>query len=401
MEVEDQGEVGASHPMEEEAAALLHQLGYLGPLCARGALLGSCGRGAACARYTALCVWLVSELKAVCPLVDDVCPTEGPQDADAFQVEMSGLLGELHCPYPSLTAGDVTSRLTCTTNCLLALVFLGTELQAARILACSSLAAPDPGGPSQEAPATPDPGGLSQEAPATPDPGGLSQEAPATPDPGGLSQEAPAVPDPGGPSHEALCELRLAGEALGLPEPSPGVSLVEFIRSLEPKVRDLLGTGPGARWSPPLLTAPLLPAQWESLAELHRALCAQYERRMKMLTTRFNVTIQSFHWSERAKDKGSAMEDVLWQLRHSLREDSSITLSHVLAAREDDSRILQTCSATVCQKTNSPINKVLMLGHVPDRGGRPNEIEPPMPAWEKRREGGARGRNPRGKKKQK
>ncbi|TFJ99433.1 kinesin-like protein KIFC2 [Platysternon megacephalum] len=29
----------------------------------------------------------------------------------------------------------------------------------------------------------------------------------------------------------------------------------------------------------------------------------------------------------------------------------------------------------------------VLMGSVPDRGGRPNELEPPMPTWEKRREG--------------
>ncbi|CAH2314198.1 FAM98C isoform X2 [Pelobates cultripes] len=121
---------------------------------------------------------------------------------------------------------------------------------------------------------------------------------------------------------------------------------------------------------------------------------------MRMLFTRFDVTVQSFHWSERAKaliiehkEKGRAMQDVLGPLRKSLHTESFITLSHLLAAREKDSQIVQTCNATFCQNTRSTIHKVLMVGNVPDRGGRPNEIEPPMPIWEKRREGGGGQRN--------
>lgn len=46
------------------------------------------------------------------------------------------------------------------------------------------------------------------------------------------------------------------------------------------------------------------------------------------------------------------------------------------------------------EKTKSKINKVLMYGKVPDRGGRPSEIEPPppeMPPWQQRSGGGGGG----------
>lgn len=45
----------------------------------------------------------------------------GPSEADEFQLEMSGLLGEMNCPYTTLTSGDVTKRLLNQKNCLLLL----------------------------------------------------------------------------------------------------------------------------------------------------------------------------------------------------------------------------------------------------------------------------------------
>lgn len=45
----------------------------------------------------------------------------GAGEAEAFQLEMSGLLSELACPYPVLTSGDVTQRLVSRTDCLLLL----------------------------------------------------------------------------------------------------------------------------------------------------------------------------------------------------------------------------------------------------------------------------------------
>ncbi|KAG8552692.1 hypothetical protein GDO81_003007 [Engystomops pustulosus] len=332
MEEEEDG--GRVEILLRHGAALLQELGYTGPLSREEALLCSCEAGAECQLFTSLCVWLVSELKSVSHLVENVSPTEGPADSETFQLEMSGVMSELHCPYTSLTTGNVTSRLLEPANCLQLIVFLSTELEAARLLKK----------PTSE----------------------------------------PAQHD-----EDVLHELCLIGKALGLPEISPDAPVSELMRELETKITKLSGTVP---MSPPLFKVQLQPEQWETLQELHHSMLKEYECRMRMLVTRFDVTVQSFHWSERAQVKGKPMKEVYWPLRESLTSESRITIPHLLAAREDYSRILPTCNATFCLKTRSAIQKVLMIGSVPDRGGRPNEIEPPMPMWEKRREGGGGGR---------
>ncbi|XP_069602691.1 protein FAM98C isoform X2 [Ranitomeya imitator] len=262
--------------------------------------------------------------------------SSGPADSETFQLEMSGVMSELHCPYTSLTSGNVTSRLMKPTNCLQLIVFLSTELEAARLLKRSNVFTS-----------------------------------------GSLRH-----------NEDVLDELRLVGKALGLPEISPEVPVTELMKELENKIIELSKTAP---ISPPLFKAQLQPEQWETLQELHFSMVKEYECRMRMLATRFEVTVQSFHWSERAQVKEKSMNEVYWPLRKTLTAESKITIPHLLAAREDYSRILHTCNATFCQKTRTAIQKVLMTGAVPDRGGRPNEIEPPMPVWEKRKEGGGGG----------
>lgn len=55
--------------------------------------------------------------------------SQGPSEAEEFQLEVSGLLGEMNCPYPSLTSGDVTKRLLVQKNCLLLLSkFMATRM---------------------------------------------------------------------------------------------------------------------------------------------------------------------------------------------------------------------------------------------------------------------------------
>ncbi|KAM9323941.1 protein FAM98C [Gastrophryne carolinensis] len=334
--MEEEEEEAASQDLQSHislAAGLLRELGYSGALSTEEALLQSCKLGAACSEFAALCVWLVLELKSVSFLVETVSPTEGPEDAETFQLEISGVMNELRCPYSSLTTGNVTSRLHNLQNCLTLIVFLSTELQAARILNRRRASA---------------------------------------------SKSAELQQD-------VLSELQLIRKTLDLPDISPESPLTECMKGLEDKVTERTSAVP---ISPPLLKTPLKPEQWETLQELHGTMLGEYECRIRMLVTRFDVTVQSFHWSERAKVQGTSMNEVFWPIRKSLVTESHITIPHLLAAREDYSRILHTCNAAFCQNTRTAIQKVLMTGHVPDRGGRPNEIEPPMPSFHERREGG-------------
>nr|XP_015196191.1 PREDICTED: protein FAM98C [Lepisosteus oculatus] len=103
---------------------------------------------------------------------------------------------------------------------------------------------------------------------------------------------------------------------------------------------------PGGVPPRPLLKLPLTSEQWARMEEIHQALRQEYECRRHMMIKRFQVTVGSFHWGERGQ---------------------------------------------------------VLMGSVPDRGGRPGEIEPPMPSWGARRQGGGGrgGRRYSGKKKNK
>ncbi|KAM6428126.1 protein FAM98C isoform 2-T2 [Liasis olivaceus] len=300
--------------------------------------------GVSSPRFMTLCSWLVSELRTLCQLEEDVSPTQGPEDAETFQIEISGLLSELHCPYPSLTTGDVLARLSTRDNCLQLLYFLSSELLAARLQA----------------------------------------------------RKKPQSAKEADKNSEAVQELHRICHALGMPEPDPASSLgqISEVLSAHPPEHQRMA---------PLLKAPLTSEQWKALEDIHEVLRAEYQCRKHMMLTRFDVTVASFHWSERAKDRSTAMSEAFQPLRQSLPEDSQISLAHLLAARDDVSRIVKTSSGSLRSKTSCAVNKVLMTGSVPDRGGRPNEIEPPMPTWEKRREGGGGGQrwSKRGKKKKK
>lgn len=117
------------------------------------------------------------------------------------------------------------------------------------------------------------------------------------------------------------------------------------------------------------------------------------------------------------------MAKVYQPKRHSLRPQSTVDMAELLAAREDVCNVVKTSSGSSREKTVCAVNKVqgsffvyksadevfgvfffflmykldflfhqqVLMGVVPDRGGRPSEIEAPppeMPPWQKRQDGG-------------
>uniref|UniRef100_A0A8C8RYL9 Family with sequence similarity 98 member C n=1 Tax=Pelusios castaneus TaxID=367368 RepID=A0A8C8RYL9_9SAUR len=260
----------------------------------------------------------------------------GPEDADTFQIELSGLLQELHCPYAVLTSGDVTTRLASAHSCLQLLYFLSSELQAARL----------------------------------------------------LRRKCPPLPSQEEGANAALQELHLICQALGGPEPAPNCPIPQLLEHVKSKVAEALSALPhGHQEMAPLLKVLLTAQHWEALEGIRLALCKEYQCRRSMMIMRFSITLQSFHWSERAEARSAALLAAISPLQKAESAASNVTVAQLLAARKDASRIISTSSGHCRHRTSCAINKVLM-GSVPDRGGRPGEIEPPMPVWEKRREGG-------------
>ncbi|KAM9358836.1 protein FAM98A [Symphorus nematophorus] len=132
----------------------------------------------------------------------------------------------------------------------------------------------------------------------------------------------------------------------------------------------------------PLLNTSLSTEQWMQVKKINQVLSEDYQCRRQMMIKRFQVTLESFAWGEKQKERSEALASV--PPLSSLAGSSRVSPSLLIAAREDQSFI-----EPIKAGTSTPVYKTLM-GSVPDRGGRPGEIEPPMPAWEDRRSKGHR-----------
>lgn len=321
--------------MENDIVVSLEDLGYQGPLLEDGSLEAAAVGGAASPEFTKLCAWLVSELRLYCTLEEKVHATNCPSEAESFQLEMSGLLSELSCPYSVLTSGDLTQRFLNKTDSLLLLSFLVSELEASRMLL--------------------------------------------------VNKPQAKAQDTGSP---VFLELKGVCVALGMSKPPANITMFQFFSGIEKKLKEALGRVSPSHVGEPLLKKPLGPVHLEKIEAINQALVNEYDVRRKMLLKRLDVTVQSFGWSDRAKTHAEKLAKVYQPLRSALIAKSRVSVAHLLAARQDFSKILRTSSGRIREKTACAINKVLM-GRVPDRGGRPCEIEAPppeMPSWQKRQD---------------
>ncbi|XP_046871628.1 protein FAM98B [Hypomesus transpacificus] len=321
--------------MECDILDVLDQIGYDGPLLEEEALVKAAEAGLASAKYVNLCRWLVLQLKPLCNLEEVI--SSSPEDSDSLQFEISGLLKELNCPYQSLVSGILQGGLHNKKDSLTLLLFLSSELQAAQIVRSR-----------------------------------LTRD-----------EEHDEEGSPQLKHLQAICET------LNIPEPREPDTAVLF-SEIENKINTVLQKLPKEHIGEPAMKPALSSEQWERLEDINKALSSEYECRRRMLIKRLDVTVQSFGWSERAKERVDSMARAYQPKRHTLALLPSVGMADLLAAREDICNLVKTSSGSSREGTACAVNKILM-GRVPDRGGRPSEMNAPrpeMPPWQKRQDGG-------------
>uniref|UniRef100_A0A4X2KNU6 Family with sequence similarity 98 member B n=1 Tax=Vombatus ursinus TaxID=29139 RepID=A0A4X2KNU6_VOMUR len=306
-------EPGPELSMEGDVLDTLEALGYDGPLLEEQALIKAVESGLSSPEFSELCIWLGSQIKPLCDLEESISSTAGSEDIESFQLEISGFLKELSCPYSTLISGDIKDRLKKKDDCLKLLLFLSTELQALRILQKKKLK--------------------------------------------GSQLDK---------NNEIYQEVQAICDTLCLPK-STTSDIPVVLSHVESKMKDILSKVQNNHIGKPLLKADLSPEQAEQLERINDALCCEYECRRRMLMKRLDVTVQSFGWSDRAKVKTDDIARIYQPKRYALSPKTTITLAHLLAAREDLSKIIRTSSGSTREKTTCAINKVCDLLSVESR----------------------------------
>uniref|UniRef100_K9IJ38 Family with sequence similarity 98 member B n=1 Tax=Desmodus rotundus TaxID=9430 RepID=K9IJ38_DESRO len=297
-------EPGPEPTMEGDVLDTLESLGYKGPLLEEQALIKAAEGGLSSPEFSELCVWLGSQIKSLCNLEESIT-SAGGDDLESFQLEISGFLKEMACPYSVLISGDVKDRLKKKDDCLKLLLFLSSELQALQIL-----------------------------------------------------QNKKCKNSQVDKNSEIYQEVQAICDTLGVPKSTTSdISLM--LNQVESKVKAVLSKVQKNHVGKPLLKTDLSREQVEQLERINDALCCEYECRRRMLMKRLDVTVQSFGWSDRAKVKTDDIARIYQPKRYALSPKTTmITLAHLLAAREDLSKIIRTSSGSSREKTACAINKV-------------------------------------------
>ncbi|CAN8032133.1 unnamed protein product, partial [Ixodes persulcatus] len=357
--------VCAALVMEDHVLAALEDLRYDGPFANEDVFTKEI-EDSKSIKFTELVSWLSVELNKLANMEDRVNPITDVEDWNTFLLEMSAFLKETHCPIKALTDGSVNQRLMSKENRLMLLGFLCDELQAARMIKVLK-----------------------------PESNALQVEM----------QESPTA--------KAMKGMLMT---LGFGKPPPNITPAQLFSKTETKVRELLPKAGLDALGKPLFQGGLTEKQWFALAKLQAQMQEEYCIRRETLIKRLDVTVQSFKWGDRLKAGATCLlrlllpgkEDKIVQVyqprRQLMQAEPRVSLGHVLAAREgkcNQSYLLaieKTSGAGVRQNTKSAVNRVL-IGSVPDRGGRPEDQQPPppeMPSWQKRTEGPPGGESCRG-----
>ncbi|XP_068213147.1 protein FAM98A isoform X2 [Palaemon carinicauda] len=331
--------------MENDILDSLEDLGYTGDISdeasLKAAVEGSSG-GPRNMSYTSLVAWATAELKVLDQLEEMVNAPTSPEDHSSFLMELSSFLKELGCPHTQLTEGNVNQRLETAEQRLLLLDFLLAELMAARMI---SAAKPDQG---------------------------MTVEV----------RES-----------EHARELKNMLIVLGFPKPPANITPQQLFAKVDQKVNDVKGKAHPSLIGKPLFNGVLSDKQWTLLDQMQQELHKEYTMRREMMIKRLDVTVQSFQWSDKAKMRENDLAKAFRTKRDNMKEEPDVSLGDMLAAREDLAVLEKTSNASVRKQTKTPLNKVI-IGRVPDRGGRANELEPPppeMPSWTQRSSDGGRG----------
>ncbi|CAH8588727.1 unnamed protein product [Dicrocoelium dendriticum] len=187
----------------------------------------------------------------------------------------------------------------------------------------------------------------------------------------------------------------LACTSLGIPSPTPGFDISTTFDAINNATIKALKRCPSTYFGQPVLPLTgLSDRQWGQVARISGLLQQEYAVRHATMLKRLNVTVQSFKWSDKAKRNLEAIAAAYQPIYSELTKPVFPGIPELLAVRDNMIlRIEKTSGLHARRFTTCTLNKIL-IGQVPDRGGRAWELEPPppeMPAFKQRQPDQGRG----------
>jgi len=328
---------------------ILEDLRHLGKTISAKEFKKSIEGGSKSFKYTQLVEWMTKEIQILLGYEEHVNAISTEADSSSFLLEVSSFLKEAGCPYNALTTGLIENRLHSSENKLLLLDYLIGELRASRIINASA----------------------------------TNKKS---------NMQVTLIE-----SNASKC-LKEILITLKFPKPPQDINISSLFIKVSVKLQEFLKTVSPILIGKSLVCNSYCNEQWKCINKVIELLNEEFNIRRAMLLTRLDVTVQSFKWPDRLKNKKLELEEIYQTKLNVINNLPDCFVSDFLCAREDLAIVEKTSSTLAVQNTNSSVNKV-MIGRVPDRGGRPNEQQAPppeMPSWQQRTQSQGGGQPNRG-----
>jgi hypothetical protein len=124
----------------------------------------------------------------------------------------------------------------------------------------------------------------------------------------------------------------------GISAPPSHVTPSMIFDKIISKTKEVMSKAPPNHVGPSLVIQPLTNDQWGTIGRINDTLTNEYSLRRKMLLTRCNVTIQSFKWSDRTKDKNDEFSRIFQERWNQMKERVDIPIARILAAKKGGKR---------------------------------------------------------------
>lgn len=299
--------------------------------------------------YGKLISWLTQELNGVYSIGEYVQDLNSINDINNFLMELGGFLRDYGCPYRNLLENE--TRLNDRQSRVQLLDFLCTEVQAAKMNKFAK------------------------------------REI--------VTNGTDHSMDKKQYESDEARDLKALLLALGFPRPPDNITAAQICSKVHAKVSELLKTLSPKYLGRPLLQTNMSENQWNQIHKINKILYDDYKTRRELLLKRLDVTIQSFKWAERLKDKTDEISNAFITRRRALTVEPNVRIEDIMAARDDLCHMEKTCGTKEIAFTRSKLHKVI-IPKVPDRGGRTTDLQAPPPDMPSFQRGGHGGGGRRG-----
>lgn len=327
--------------MDTNLTQSLEDVGYLGYLLDEKKLNKALKKGAKSPDFTGLVAWFAEQFVIFENIEESIHPTTSPDDSSTFLLELSSFLKELGCINSQLTCGNVNQRLSTIDHRIMLIEYLIMELMSCKINYVKKR---------------------------------------------NITSKNNVINE----SDTAKC-LKSILTTLEISKPPDTITSLQLFKKIEDKLVVILKSVPKDLLGSPLIIGELSKKQWDDLDKIHKQMIKEYKTRKEMLLKRLDVTFKSFLWSDRLKSKENQLNSCYYEKREKMSIEPNVKISNLLSSRDDLAIIEKTSNASVTKNTRNDVRNVI-IGDVPDRGGRPREVEAPppeMPSWQKDRQPGA------------